>query len=98
MASLRGLIVDFGGVLTSPVGAAIDAFCGEEDVDRDTLAGLIEQAYRGEPGPLARAERGELTAADLDAAMATALRTTRADGLTGRLLGRLEWTRRWPGC
>lgn len=91
MPGLHGLIVDFGGVLTSPVSAAIDAFCAEEALDRDAFAALIEQAYRSEPGPIARAERGELTTAELDAAMAATLRTTRADGLTGRLLGRLEW-------
>jgi putative hydrolase of the HAD superfamily len=90
---LHGLIVDFGGVLTSPLGAAIDAFCESEQIERAALMGLIEQAYGGRhEAVIARAERGELTPPELDVAVAAALGTpSGAEGLTQRLLGRLTW-------
>ena len=46
---MRGLLVDFGGVLTTNVFDSFRAFCREEGIDPDALRGL----FRGNPEALA---------------------------------------------
>jgi putative hydrolase of the HAD superfamily len=57
---MRGLLVDFGGVLTTNVFASFRAFCTDEGLEPDSMATL----FRSEPRALAAVraiERGELT-------------------------------------
>jgi putative hydrolase of the HAD superfamily len=57
---MRGLLVDFGGVLTTNVFASFRAFCTDEGLEPDSMARL----FRSEPRALAAVraiERGELT-------------------------------------
>jgi putative hydrolase of the HAD superfamily len=41
----RGLVVDFGGVLTSSVGDSFKAFCEREGIDHEVLKNLVRSAY-----------------------------------------------------
>jgi epoxide hydrolase-like predicted phosphatase len=43
--SSRGLVVDFGGVLTSSVGDSFKAFCEREGIDHEVLKNLVRSAY-----------------------------------------------------
>jgi putative hydrolase of the HAD superfamily len=57
---MRGLLVDFGGVLTSNVFDSFRAFCAEEGLDPDS----VKRVFRDEPAavPLVRGlEVGELS-------------------------------------
>ena len=58
----RGLLVDFGGVLTTSMGRAFSEFCVEHGVDPERFKEVIAQAYGGDGrhGMVGRLERGEL--------------------------------------
>ncbi len=56
----KGLLVDFGGVLTTDVFKSFREFCEREGLDPDT----VRRMFREDPEALAvlrRLERGELT-------------------------------------
>lgn len=81
-----GLLVDFGGVLTTNVFASFAEFCRQEGLPEDFVA----QAFRSSPEPrelLFQLELGKLDAATFERAFARAigLDPSRADGLAGRL-------------
>jgi epoxide hydrolase-like predicted phosphatase len=59
MSELRGLLVDFGGVLTTNIWDSFRAFCDAESLDREK----VKQLFREDPEALAllrRLEVGEL--------------------------------------
>lgn len=88
MADRRGLIVDYGGVLTSDVFASFRAFCEAEGIATDT----VRDRFRNDPEArdlLARLETGELAAADFEPRFG-ALLGVEAEGLIARLFGGLE--------
>lgn len=88
MADRRGLIVDYGGVLTSDVFASFRAFCEAEGIAADT----VRDHFRNDPEArdlLARLETGELAAADFEPRFG-ALLGVEAEGLIARLFGGLE--------
>lgn len=62
----RGLLVDYGGVLTTGVGRSFRAFERSYGMPRGSLLDLLQAAYRGdaEDSAIARFERGEM---ELDA-------------------------------
>ena len=81
---MRGLLVDFGGVLTSNVFDSFRAFCEAEGLERDT----VRRLFRDDPAALAelrRLERGELTEDEFSTRFAPMLGVTNADGLVDRL-------------
>ncbi|HEX6261768.1 MAG TPA: HAD family phosphatase [Actinomycetota bacterium] len=45
MALARGLLIDFGGVLTTPLGGALRRWCEREGVDPERLAELLKTSY-----------------------------------------------------
>lgn len=45
MALARGLLIDFGGVLTTPLGDALRRWCEREGVDPDRLRELLQSSY-----------------------------------------------------
>ncbi|HEX6261777.1 MAG TPA: HAD family phosphatase [Actinomycetota bacterium] len=45
MAVARGLLIDFGGVLTTPLGDALRRWCEREGVDADRLRELLQSSY-----------------------------------------------------
>ena len=72
MADRHGLIVDYGGVLTSDPFASFEAFCAAERLAPDT----VRDRLRNDPEArdlLARLETGSLTAADFELAFGALL-------------------------
>jgi putative hydrolase of the HAD superfamily len=58
----RGLLVDFGGVLTTSMGRAFSEFCVASGVDPERFKQVIEEAYGvdGTHGMIGKLERGEI--------------------------------------
>jgi putative hydrolase of the HAD superfamily len=81
----HGLIVDYGGVLTTDVFASFRAFCAAEGLPPDT----VRDRFRSDPEAralLADLETGTLTAAAFEPRFA-ALLAVRSEGLIERLFG-----------
>ncbi len=81
-----GLLVDFGGVLTTNVFESFARFCEDEGLPRDH----VKEAFRSSPEPrqlLFELELGQLDAATFERRFAAAigLPDDRADGLATRL-------------
>ena len=82
---MRGLLVDFGGVLTSNVFASFASFCRAEGLDPDH----VKRLFRGDEEArdlLVRLETGALAEPDFEAAFAAKLGLP-ADDLIARLFG-----------
>jgi epoxide hydrolase-like predicted phosphatase len=80
----RGLLVDFGGVLTTDVFASFRAFCEAEGLDPQTMRRL----FREDPRALAelrRLEVGELGEQEFAARFGPLLGIADTDGLIDRL-------------
>jgi putative hydrolase of the HAD superfamily len=88
---VKGLLVDFGGVLTTNVFDSFRAFCEEEGLDPET----IRRLFREEPQALecVRAlERGEMTEEEFAARFGELLGLDpgRRAGLVDRMFGHIE--------
>ena len=71
MTEQLGLLLDYGGVLTTPVGDSFLAWEREHGFARGEVVGLIAHAYDDADGGLiGRYERGELTTEEFEGAMA----------------------------
>jgi epoxide hydrolase-like predicted phosphatase len=82
---VRGLLVDFGGVLTSNVFDSFKAFCRAEGLPDDSVKNMFRE--RGEGlGLLRRLEKGELTADQFSEQFAPLLGVS-PDNLVERLFG-----------
>jgi epoxide hydrolase-like predicted phosphatase len=83
---VNGLIVDFGGVLTTNVFDSFKAFCRAEGLPADT----VKQIFRDREGPglalLRQLEKGELTSEEFSQKFAPILGVS-PDGLVERLFG-----------
>ena len=89
--SLTGLLVDYGGVLTTSVWESFSAFCREEDLD----PGEVRRLFREDPEALAllrRLEVGELTEESFSAEFGPrlGLPPERHDGLVDRLFAGMQ--------
>lgn len=75
-ASGRGLLVDYGGVLTSSAADAFRAFERAEGLPKGTVFEVIAEAYRhhGGDSAIAKFERGDSTAAEFGAEFSALLR------------------------
>jgi len=84
-----GLLVDFGGVLTSNVFDSFAAFCRDEGLPPDTVRDLFMQdrAAREALGDL---ETGRVTEAEFEVAFAGLLGVEPAAGLISRLFARMQ--------
>lgn len=83
-----GLLVDWGGVMTTDVFASFAAFCGDEGLDADAVARL----FRSDPdarGLLAGLETGAVPEAEFEQGFARLLGVS-ANGLIGRLMARMR--------
>jgi epoxide hydrolase-like predicted phosphatase len=81
---VRGLLVDFGGVLTTNVFQSFKQFAENEGLDPDA----IKRAFRDDPEALAllrRLERGELTHEEFEPLFGERIGVEDSDGLVGRL-------------
>ena len=93
--SPRALVVDYGGVLTSPLDEAMRAWCEGDGIDhehfRALMATWLREAGAG-TNPAFRLERGELTAAEFERLLAAELRSAdgrplTAEGMLTRMFG-----------
>jgi epoxide hydrolase-like predicted phosphatase len=83
---VRGLIVDFGGVLTTNVFDSFRAFGEAEGLDPLT----VKRAFREDPealGLLRELERGDIAVEDFEPRFGERIGVTRTDGLVGRMFG-----------
>ena len=87
MSRLRGLVVDFGGVLTNPLHGVMRDFCRAEGLADDALVELFTRDSRGRAA-FADLERGEITQGEWEAVTAGLLGVA-ADGLLRRVLATL---------
>jgi epoxide hydrolase-like predicted phosphatase len=69
----RALLVDYGGVLTSPVVDSFASFCAREQIDVEVFRSVIMGAARTNDSPFARVETGAITQEEFDAAVAALL-------------------------
>ena len=89
--SLKGLLVDYGGVLTTNVWDSFRAFCDAEGLDRNE----VKRLFRDDPealGLLRRLETGELTEEEFAAAFGPmlGLAEDRRDDLVERLFAGMQ--------
>jgi putative hydrolase of the HAD superfamily len=85
MADRHGLIVDYGGVLTSDVFASFRAFCEAEGLPPDT----VRDRFRSDPEAgrlLAELETGAMAVADFEPRFAALLEVS-SERLIERLMG-----------
>ena len=81
---MRGLLVDFGGVLTTNVFQSFKQFAEAEGLPPDT----IKRAFKEDPealGLLRRLEKGELTHEEFEPLFAERIGIENTEGLVGRL-------------
>lgn len=100
MSDYRALIVDFGGVLTTPLGDAMGDFAQQNDIELQDLVRVALAAYHGEevynPHSLVvRFEKGEISDSEFSLEFARRLseasgKQVDADGLLHGLLGSLR--------
>lgn len=88
---MKGLLVDYGGVLTTSVWDSFRAFCDAEGLDRDE----VRRLFREDPEALAllrQLETGELTEEEFSAGFGPLLGIPpdRYEGLIDRLFGGME--------
>jgi epoxide hydrolase-like predicted phosphatase len=82
---VKGLLVDFGGVLTTNVFDSFKAFCRAEGLPEDAVKNMFRERGAG-LGLLRRLEKGEITAAGFAQQFAPLLGVS-PDNLVGRLFG-----------
>lgn len=88
MTARSGLIVDYGGVLTTDIFASFRAFCEAEGLEPET----VREHFREHPearGLLHALEVGELTEAEYEPQLAAVL-GVEAEGLVDRLFAGME--------
>ncbi len=96
MSAYRSLIVDFGGVLTTPLGDAMANFAKAQGIELQDLVRVALAAYHGEGDDLVvQFEKGAIPDAEFALAFAQRLteasgREVEAEGLLQRLLGSLR--------
>jgi putative hydrolase of the HAD superfamily len=80
----RGVITNWGGVMTSPIRDAVQAWLDSEDIERDTYAAImglwVVTAYdpAADGNPVHALERGEITSGEFERLLAA--RLVRRDG------------------
>jgi putative hydrolase of the HAD superfamily len=82
---VKGLLVDFGGVLTTNVFDSFKAFCRAEGLPEDAVKNMFRERGKG-LALLRRLEKGELTAEDFSERFAPLLGVS-PDNLVERLFG-----------
>ena len=84
-----GLLIDFGGVLTTNVFESFAAFCRAEGLDPDT----VRDRFRHDPAArdlLGTLEEGRISNADFEARFAPMLGVERHEGLIDRLFAGMQ--------
>jgi putative hydrolase of the HAD superfamily len=93
----RGLVVDFGGVLTTPLHDAFERFCEKEGVDPGALGNLLRSSYPAEDPEsiVILVETGRMPPEEFERRLATILseglhRPVAPEGLLARMGETLE--------
>ena len=88
---MKGLLVDFGGVLTTNVFDSFRAFCGDEGLDPDTIKRLFREDSRALDS-VRGLERGELSEDDFGERFGELLELApeRRAGLVERMFAHVE--------
>jgi epoxide hydrolase-like predicted phosphatase len=79
VTELRGVITDWGGVMTNPIVETVNAWLEADGIDRDSYVAImrqwVQQAYAGGDAinPIHALERGESTDAEFEQALASEL-------------------------
>jgi putative hydrolase of the HAD superfamily len=84
----HGLLLDFGGVLTTSIWECFDSFCRDEGLPE----GTVRRLFRDDPEALAdlrRLEKGETSEDEFASRLGPRLGVTDSDGLIGRLFAAL---------
>ncbi|MDR2988648.1 MAG: HAD family phosphatase [Nocardiopsaceae bacterium] len=93
-ADLRAVIFDWGGVITNPIVETVTAWLEAEQIDRESYMAAMRPWVRSAYGPdtaespIHALERGEVTDAEFEATLASAL--VRIDGTPVRSAGLLK--------
>ena len=91
---LRGLIVDWGGVLTAPLDEAITRWVAAEGIGLEAYAGVMRELVAEADSPIHALERGNLGPAEFEQVLAGRFRSQgvqiEADGLLARMLEGLQ--------
>src|SRR3954452_5827542 len=96
VTALRALVVDYGGVLTSPLQDAMQSWCEDDEVDaalfRRVMREWLGASYGDEAAtnPVHALERGEMAMPDFERELAKRLhthdgRTVEPEGLLARM-------------
>ncbi|HEY1627488.1 MAG TPA: HAD family phosphatase [Streptosporangiaceae bacterium] len=80
-SQLRGVVTDWGGVMTTPILTTVRAWIEDDAIDWETYAAVMGPwvigAYeRSAPNPVHALERGECPNAEFEATLAAQLKTT----------------------
>lgn len=101
----EGLLIDFGGVLTSPVTHSFRAFCEAEGLPSELVKEAFVEAYRSADGEgiVARLEVGELDAGEFGRLLCGVIENKTGvqvdeQGLIGRLFAGVELDERMLGA
>jgi hypothetical protein len=92
----KGLLVDYGGVLTSPIIESFGAFCADVGLPRDLVKNVFLAAYEGgDDSVICQVEKGRITLDDFALGMAEALSAAagvpvEAENLVRRLFEQVE--------
>jgi epoxide hydrolase-like predicted phosphatase len=79
VSELRGVITDWGGVMTSPIADSVNAWLAADGIDRESYVAVmrqwVKQAYSDgtDPNPIHALERGESTNDEFELALAKEL-------------------------
>jgi epoxide hydrolase-like predicted phosphatase len=96
---LRGVITDWGGVMTNPIAETVNAWLEADGIDRDSYVAVmrqwVSQAYgpQDAESPIHALERGESSHAEFEAALASQLTLIGGGPVPGDGL----LTRMWAG-
>lgn len=96
MGDLRALVIDYGGVLTSPLQDSLQSWCEDDEIDlaafRRALGEWLGPSYSHEAAtnPMHALERGEIAIPDFERELARRLTThdgrpVEPEGLLGRM-------------
>ncbi|GAB6901037.1 HAD family hydrolase [Kineosporia succinea] len=93
-ADLRGLIVDWGGVLTAPLDEAVDRWAQSEGIDLETYSTVMKGLVAEANSPIHRLERGEIGPVDFEQVLAVRFEAQglqiRSEGILARMLEGLQ--------